>query len=109
MPGAARDRGAMDGGDRDEPRFSEGEQHARDHLRSRMRLGALGGRLQIQAGAKRFAGSAQNQDALLWIGGGFFDRLGQFAHQFNRQRVAALRAIERDESDLRCLFFDEND
>src|ERR1039457_6591210 len=74
-----------------------------------MRLRALGRLLQIQASAKRFSSSAQNQDALLGVSRGAFDRGGQVAHQLNRERIAALRPVERDESNLRCLFFDEND
>src|SRR5204863_5359384 len=62
-----------------------------------------------QTGAKCFPGAAQNQDALLRIGAGAFDRIRQLGHQFDGERIAALGTVEREKGDLGRLFFDEND
>ncbi len=106
--GAAGNSGAVNRGDRDQPRFGQREQQcARPFPRSR--AGRVSRLPQIESGAERFAGAAQNQNALFRIGGGIFDRSSQLGHQFNREGVAALGPIEREQGDLRRLFFDEND
>ncbi len=62
-----------------------------------MRSFRIGRLFQIQTGAKCRARAAQDQDALLLVSRQDFDFGGQLVEQFNRERVAALRAIQRDE------------
>jgi hypothetical protein len=52
---------------------------------------------QIVAGAKDFAAGGQNHRADLAIAPDFLQRGDQVLHQFERQRVAALGTIERDD------------
>ena len=74
-----------------------------------MRFFRISRLFQIQTGAKCSTRAAQDQDALLLISGRGFDFGGQLGQQFNRERVAALWTIQRENRDLRSLFFDEND
>ena len=81
---------------------------ARDRFRSHVWFHFCGF-LQIEAGTERFAGAAQNQNALIRISGGVFDRGCQFVRQLDGDRISALGTIERDDRYLRSLLFDEND
>jgi hypothetical protein len=64
---------------------------------------------QIEASAKGFTRAAENYYAL-----GRFRRCTleggcQIAHEFNCKGIPAFRPVQREERDLRRLFFDEND
>ena len=73
-----------------------------------MRFARVRGFVQIHAGAEAEAGAAQNQHALRFIRRRGLDGLHEFAHQLDRERVAALGPVQ-GQGGLRGLFLDQED
>jgi hypothetical protein len=66
----------------------------------------IGGFLQIQTSAKRRAGSAQNQNALIRLLRRDVNGRTEFSQQLDSKRVPTLWPIERHHTYLRRFFFD---